>query len=225
MAKTIHHEEGRAYLADDDHLIISQQHTFSQMIYHVLSEKEPSAEEAKLFELILNLSIDHGPDAPSAVATIKSASEEKTISEAISNGVEQINDSHGGAIEPAMRILYQLDESDISPADLVKQLVDAKVKLPGYGHRIYKVDPRAQLILDTAEKLGVGESYIKIARELEQELQQQTGKVLPINIDGAIAAVLCGFGWESRLGKAVFIIARVPGLCAHYLNSTAGSDS
>ena len=42
--------------------------------------------------------------------------------------------------------------------------------------------------------------------------------LLQMFIDGAIACLLCTFGWESRLGNAVFVIARVPGLCGHILN-------
>ena len=57
------------------------------------------------------------------------------------------------------------------------------------------------------------------AKELENELKKQSGKNLPVNVDGAIAAVFCAFGWEPRLAKALFITARVPGLCGQFLNN------
>ena len=63
------------------------------------------------------------------------------------------------------------------------------------------------------------DEFIKIAQDLENELEEQKGSKLPLNIDGSIAVVLCTFGWPSKLGKAVFIIARTPGLCGQYLNS------
>jgi len=53
-----------------------------------------------------------------------------------------------------------------------------------------------------------------------KELEAQKGKKLPLNIDGAIAVALCSFGWDSKLGKAVFLIARTPGLCGQYLTNS-----
>src|SRR3989338_7822915 len=41
------------------------------------------------------------------------------------------------------------------------------------------------------------------------------GKRLPINIDGIIAALLLEMGFNPKVGKGVFIIARTPGLVAH----------
>lgn len=220
MAKTvIHNGAGEAKFGDQGHLQVSQSRTFSEMIFELLSEKAPTKEQAQLFDLILNLSIDHGPDAPSAAATIKAAQADKSLGEAVAAGVAQINDQHGGAMEPLMEILYRQQATGNSVQDLVKDYLEQDKKIPGLGHRIYKdQDPRAELIMETALSLQVGEEYIRIVREIREEFEKQSGKSLVINIDGAIAAILCGFGWPSKLGKAVFIIARTPGLCGHYLN-------
>lgn len=221
MSLTINHKDEKSFLGEDDHLELSQQISFSEMIFRLLSEQKPTPIQLKLFELILNLSIDHGPDAPSAKKTIEEAQAGETISEAVSEGIEQINDTHGGAIEPCMKVLYEMTDNELAAKDVVKKFITSDMKLPGFGHRLYKVDPRAQLILKQLEKLPSGSKYVKLVQDLETELNSQTGKTLPINIDGAIAAALCAFAWEARLGKSVFIIARTPGLCAHYLNTEA----
>ena len=49
----------------------------------------------------------------------------------------------------------------------------------------------------------------------EQELEKALGKKLPLNVDGAIAAVLCDLDFDPVLANAFFMIARVPGLVAH----------
>lgn len=231
MAKTITHQDNDetkpALFGDKDHLEISQKSTFTQMVFELLTERAPSKAETKLLNLILNLSIDHGPNTPSAVETIKSAKEGKTLSEALAQGVLQINQSHGGAGEPLMELLYLINDEPALPAgrrltinDLVKEYLKEGKRIPGLGHRVYKdKDPRAELIMDTALKLGVGSEFIQIVKGLKEELKIQSGKDLPINIDGAIAAVLCGFGLEPELGIAVFIIARTPGLIGQYLNN------
>jgi citrate synthase len=65
------------------------------------------------------------------------------------------------------------------------------------------------------EELGLAGRHIRIALAVEKSLAQQTGRSLPINVDGAIAAVLCDLDIPPEIGNAFFIIARVPGLVAH----------
>lgn len=220
MAKTVIHKNQKALFGNEDHLGVSQNKSFAQMIFELLSEKEPTKEELKIFELILNLSVDHGSDTPSAVKTIEEAKSGEMISEAVAEGIEQINDVHGGAQEQLMGLLYQIQSSNFKVQRLVEDYLKGEKRMPGYGHRLYEdQDPRAELVIGKLQEVGLGEEFIKIARELEKELETQKGKKLPLNIDGAIAVALCSFGWEPRLGKAVFIIARTPGLCGHYLNN------
>ena len=54
-----------------------------------------------------------------------------------------------------------------------------------------------------------------ISRSIEESLQTVLGKTLPINVDGAIAAILCELDFPPALANAFFIMARVPGLVAH----------
>lgn len=228
MARTITHEDNDetkpALFGDVDLLEVAKKSTFTQMVFEVLTERQPAEAEVKLLDLILNLSIDHGPNSPSAVATIAASKDGKTMGESVGLGLAQIGDRHGGAGGPLMEILYKLKESKESDESKVKQLVEEYInegkRIPGLGHRVYKdIDPRAQLIMKTAEENGIGEDYIKIIKKLRDEFEKQSGKSLPINIDGAIAVVFCGFGLKPELGIAVFLIARTPGLCGQFLNS------
>ncbi len=222
MAKTIiHDEQGNAKWGDEDHLTVAQNQSFVGMIFELLSEKKPTPEELKVFELILNISIDHGPDTPSAIKVIEEAKEGEDISEAVAEGIEQINEVHGGAQEVLMGILYGVKSEEFRVQNLVEEYLKEGKRIPGYGHRLYKdQDPRARLILQALQENGFGNEFIKIALDLETELEKQKGNKLPLNIDGAIAAALCSFGWPAKLGKAVFIIARTPGLCGQYLNNS-----
>ena len=45
-------------------------------------------------------------------------------------------------------------------------------------------------------------------------IQYQQGSKVYCNIDGLIAALLCDFGFDSLLGKGIFLIGRTPGLVA-----------
>ncbi|MEW5925387.1 MAG: citrate/2-methylcitrate synthase, partial [Candidatus Zixiibacteriota bacterium] len=57
--------------------------------------------------------------------------------------------------------------------------------------------------------------HIELCKAIEKSLAEKLGKPLPINVDGAIAAVISDMGFDWRLGKGFFIISRVPGLLAH----------
>lgn len=221
MAKTVKHQDLKSFFGDEDHLQIAQRKSFTQLIFELLSEKEPTSEQVQVFELILNLSIDHGPDTPSAQKVIEEAQKGENISEAVSEGIEEITDTHGGAIEPAMEFFYKIKNENLDVKELVNDYLDNKKLIGGFGHRLYKdVDPRAQLILTKLKDFNLGEEFIQLVEEVGLAIEQNKGRRLPLNIDGAIAVALCSFGWEPKLGKAVFITARTPGLCGQYLNNS-----
>ncbi len=225
MAKTITHidndETKPALFGEQDLLKFAKKTSFTEMIFEILTERKPSEAEIKLLNLILDLSADHGPNAPSAVATIESAKNGKTMGEAVGDGMAQIGDRHGGAGGPLMEILYRVQGTGERVQVVVKEYLQAGKRIPGMGHRVYKdLDPRAQLIMKTALENGVGEEYVKMVNEVRDELEAQSGKSLPVNIDGAIAAVFCGMGLKPEHGIAIFIIARAPGLCAHFINNS-----
>lgn len=224
MATTITHidneETKPALFGEQDLLEFAQKTTFTEMVFEMLTERKPSEAEVKLLNLILDLSADHGPNAPSAAATIESANNGRTMGEAVGDGMAQIGDRHGGAGGPLMEILYRAKKGEVITDIVAEKLAEGK-RIPGIGHRVYKdLDPRAQLIMKIAIENGIGEEYVKMVNEIRDELEAQSGKSLPVNIDGAIAAVFCGMNLRSEHGIAIFIVARAPGLCAHYINTS-----
>ncbi len=220
MATTVVHEKDTILFGKDALLSKSRETRFAELIFELLAERAPTKEECAIFELILNLSIDHGPDTPSAQATIQAAQSGLSISKAVATGIQEINTTHGGAQEDLMRLLYEIDTGKHTPVTMVQAYTEAGNKVPGFGHRMYKEsDPRTSEIFSSLIRMEKGKKYIATIEEVRKEIAVQMGKQLPINIDGAIAAALCTFGWAPRLGTAVFIIARTPGLCGQFLNN------
>lgn len=219
MSKTVIHKNEEPYFGNEKLLSIAPKRSFADMIFEVLSGKKPTKPESILFETILNISIDHGPDTPSAIKVIQDAKEGKLITQAVADGILQINDYHGGAIEPAMELFYKIKKKNLDPKMVVREYLSLDRKIPGFGHRIYKIDPRSKLLFKLARQQKLSLEYINLAEKIVEELKNAKGKDLPVNIDGSIAAILCAFGWDSRLGKAVFIISRTSGLCGQFLNN------
>jgi citrate synthase len=99
--------------------------------------------------------------------------------------------------------------------EVLKEMKEKGKRASGFGHRIHSQDPRTQKLFSLAEELGLAGQFVGIARAVEKGLEELMGKNLPINVDGAIAALLCDLDIPPEIGNAFFIIARVPGLVAH----------
>jgi citrate synthase len=89
-------------------------------------------------------------------------------------------------------------------------------RIPGFGHRQHKRrDPRLDRLLEVAEEVGVTGDHIAAAVAIELSLAEALGRPAPMNIDGAMAAILGEIGFPNALGNAVFIASRVAGILAH----------
>jgi len=197
--------------------------TFSQAIYLALTGKLPSEPVGRLLDAILVSSIDHGASPPSALAARTSASTGAPINAAVAVGLLSINKHHGGAVEDCMRLIQSaLDcarEGNLSSAEAADKLVEAKraakERLPGFGHRVHTNDPRTARLLELAAEAGVAGAAVAMVEALRESWARQSGKPLPINVDGAMAAVLLDLHIPIELGNTFFMMARVPGLVAH----------
>ena len=87
-------------------------------------------------------------------------------------------------------------------------------RLPGFGHRLHTDDPRSARLLELARAAGAAGVHVELAEALVAELVA-TGKALPLNVDGAIAAVLADLGFAPELANGFFILARTAGWMAH----------
>jgi citrate synthase len=198
---------------------IMEKLSYAQLVYLILKGELPSQAEAELMNAILVSSIDHGATPPSVLGARTVMSGGNSLNAAIAGGVLVIGDTHGGAIENAARIMQDWAGKDGEPPALADQLVDwlkeGKRRMPGFGHRLHKIDPRTGKLFEIAARHGYSGRHIELCKAIEKALAQKTGRELPINVDGAIAAVISDMGFDWRLGKAFFIISRTPGLVAH----------
>jgi citrate synthase len=208
----------RGYLVDE----LMGRITFAQAIYLVLKGELPSPEVGRLLDAIFVSSVDHGASPPSVLTARTVASTGAELNAAVAAGVLAISRFHGGAIEEGQRLFFEIakkaassgDENQAARAVLDEMKAKGK-RASGFGHRLHTKDPRTTKLFALAGDLGLAGRHVRIARLVETILGEQLGKPLPINVDGAIAALLCDLGIPPEIGNAFFIIARVPGLVAH----------
>jgi citrate synthase len=204
--------------------------SFTDLIFLLHHERLPTAAERRLVDAMLIGSADHGAGAPScAAARLAASGNRQSPSAAIAAGVLTIGDEHGGAGSACMDLiaagLARARHESLSFADAALRVVDearaARARIPGFGHRVHStIDPRVDVLFGLAEESGLAGDGIRFARALEAAIGQRI-KPIPLNIDGALAAVLVDLGFPSMVGKLLFIVGRVAGLSAEVLEEYA----
>jgi len=197
--------------------------SFSQAIYLALKGELPSENVGRMMDAIFVSSIDHGVTPPSTLAALTAASTGAAFNGALAAGILSINKYHGGAIESAMRIFEEISrlhgDEHISIDEAARRIIHKmraeKKVVFGFGHRIHKQDPRTVKLFELAEQYEVAGDFVKIAVSAGKALKEATGKNLPINVDGAIAAVLLDLDFTPEYGNLFFIMSRISGLSAH----------
>lgn len=185
--------------------------SFTEAIWLELKGELPTEKEKAMLDAILISTMDNGIGPPSVTNARNSASAGNPMQAAVAAGILGIGEFHGGAIEECMRLL----QMGFNAEKLVDKVIAGGDRIPGFGHKVYTEDPRAKQIFEKAKTLGFYGEYCELTKAVEEQLEKLKGKKIPINVDGAIAAVVSDMGFDYRLGKGFFIIGRVVGLVAH----------
>lgn len=194
--------------------------SFGEAIYLLLVGEVPSPAIGRLMEAILVSFIDHGATPPSSLAARNTATTGAPLRACVSAGVLGFGRYHGGDIETCMQFLdagldlVRHGQSYQKAAEAtVRRWRDAGEPLPGFGHRFHSRDPRAARLFQMALELEVEGAHVQMIRAVELVLAGAPDS-LPVNIDGAIAAVCGDIGISADIANALFIISRVPGITA-----------
>ena len=198
--------------------------SFGAAVYLVLTGELPSPAVARLLDAILVSSIDHGATPPSALAARTVASTGATLSASVGAGIMSINRHHGGAIEDCARQVKAIDDRASSESISMNEAAsralatmrEAGERMSEFGHRLHTKDPRTARLFELAREAGVDGVHMQAARAVEKAFADAK-KSLPINVDGAIGAILADLGMDPAAFNGIFMIARTPGLIAHVI--------
>jgi citrate synthase len=201
---------------------------FGEAIYLLLTGDLPSPSIGRLVDAMLVSFIDHGATPPSTMAARNAATTGASIRGSVAAGVLGFGRFYGGDVLACRQALddgLTLMRGGLTLAEAavaqVQRMVDAgDIPPPGFGHRYHTIDPRATRLLQMAHELEVDHEYCQLIRGLEHAMAQHpllSEWSLPINVDGAIAAVTGDIGLPPEVADVLLIISRVPGLAAHAL--------
>jgi citrate synthase len=215
----------RVIIRGYDLVSLMRQGTYAEVVALLVGGRKPDDGERRLIDAMLIAIADHGAGAPSAATARVAASGNRQAPEAaVAAGILAIGDAHAGAGMACMVVIAGAVERAARETKTLGEVARAVVeqaraegrRLPGLGHRMYKEDPRTTVLFEMAEQTGKAGSGVAFMRELESAVAEAI-KPLPINVDGAMAAVLYDLGYPAAAAKLIFIIGRTAGLAAHVI--------
>lgn len=129
---------------------------------------------------------------------------------------------HGGANEAVLKMLTKIGHIDNIPA-FIETVKAGKVKLEGFGHRVYKnFDPRATIIKQTAYEVFevTGKNpLLDIALKLEEIALADDyfiSRRLYPNVDFYSGLIYQAMGFPPEMFTVLFAIPRTAGWLAHF---------
>ncbi len=125
---------------------------------------------------------------------------------------------HGGANERVMDVLNEVGNPERAES-WVREALANKVRIMGFGHRVYKTgDPRAKYLKTLSRELAerTGQTNLEETAEvIESVVVSEKG--LPPNLDWPSARVYYYLGLPIDLYTPLFVLSRVVGWSAHVI--------
>ena len=191
---------------------------FSANFLYTLSGKRPDDIMERAFDVAMILHADHELNASTFAARVTAATLSDIYS-SITSGIGALKGPlHGGANQDVMKWLLDLGDEEEAVAR-VKNTLARKVKIPGFGHRVYRTDdPRATHLRMLSEELGKRtghEKLYQLSRRMEETVKGIKG--LNPNVDFYSASTYYSLGIPIDLFTPVFAVSRMSGWTAHVL--------
>jgi citrate synthase len=185
----------------------------------MLNGEKPSETAEKALDIALILHADHELNASTFAARVIAA----TLSDmhsAITGALGALKGPlHGGANEAVMKLLFEVEKADADPVAYVQQMLAAKKKVPGFGHRVYHTeDPRATHLRKMSEDLGRSSGnpkWFEWSRAIELYINRE--RKLNANVDFYSASTYTTLCIDVDLFTPIFAVSRISGWAAHVI--------
>ncbi len=191
---------------------------FAANFLYTLTGKRPDGVMQRAFDIALVLHADHEFNASTFAARVTAA----TLSDMYSCVTSAIGTLkgplHGGANQEVIRLLLEAGSTSAA-LKIVRDRLGLKVKVPGFGHRVYRTeDPRATHLRMLSEELGRRTGHQQLfetSREIERTVKET--KNLNANVDFYSASTYYSLGIPPDLFTPIFAVSRMSGWTAHVL--------
>jgi len=200
----------------------------------LLDGTAPSREIARVLDLVLTLHADHELNASTFAARVGVATLTDLHSAIVAAIATLKGPRHGGANEDVLAMLLEIGEPSRAESYIESRLGaraglsrqergNPRVRVPGFGHRVYKVDDaRARVLRGMAKSMAEAtgrQKLFEVAERVYDAMRARTS--LPVNVDFFSAVVYDALGIPPDFCTSIFAVGRVAGWCAHALEQYA----
>jgi citrate synthase len=211
------HRQGKDFVTPDNGL-----NHAGNFVYMFRGQK-PTELDAKAMDVGLILHADHEMNASTLSCRVVISSM-TDMSSAVTAGVGSLKGPlHGGANEEVMKALEQIG-SLANTEKWMKDAIAKKVKVPGFGHRVYKYyDPRAAILKSFAEQYAkINPSIqekLEMAKVIEKMMIESLGEAKGIypNVDFYSGIIYTAMGFQRDTFTPIFAVSRITGWRAQIL--------
>jgi citrate synthase len=180
----------------------------------------------RALDLLFILHADHEQNCSTSTVRLVGSAQANLFA-SISAGINALfGPLHGGANSAVMTMLEGIRDNGGDVAKFVAQVKDrqAKVKLMGFGHAVYRnYDPRAAIVKKAADEViaatGNNDHLLDIALELESRALEDdyfiSRKLYP-NVDFYTGLLYRAMGFPTNMFTVLFAIGRLPGWIAQW---------
>ncbi|GAA1862483.1 citryl-CoA lyase [Pseudonocardia ailaonensis] len=197
---------------------------FGDVVFLQIVGRLPSTPESTIGNAVLTCLMEHGMTAGALAARLTAAGSPEAVQAAVAAGVLGAGSVFLGALEDCAVLLGTLHDGHVRTKAPLPEIVRTWVRrtvcdggrVPGLGHPIHRdQDPRTIRLFELATELGAAGDALHTITLLRDTVEEETGRSLPINADGACAAVLLDLGFPPQLLRCYAAVARAAGAAGH----------
>ena len=191
---------------------------FAANFLYTLTGKKPDDVMERAFDVAMTLHADHELNASTFAARVTAATLSDIYS-AVTSAIGALKGPlHGGANEEVIKMLLEAGSAE-KAIEHVKYMLANKIKIPGFGHRVYHtLDPRATHLAALSEEVGRSTGHLDLyltSKQIEQYIKET--KNLNANVDFYSTSMYYSLGIPIDLFTPIFAVSRMSGWTAHIL--------
>lgn len=193
---------------------------FPGALYYLWTGEEPTPGEQRVVDAILAALMVHGTTPSDIAGRMTALTEPDAMQAAVASGILGVGSRYIGTMQNCAEELQAISDAETreeAVANLVAEYRERGEAFPGIGHPHLTTDSRAHRLFGIAESEGVAGEHVDILHDVQARFEAETGRDLPVNVTGAIAALASDIGLSPPAARGLAVISRATGVTATVL--------
>lgn len=195
---------------------------FADMVGLILLGRLPEPGARRMLDALLVVLVEHGMVKPVVSARFVYSNAPESLQAAVAAALLGAGSRHLGSSEWCAHVLQDALAGETDPdidriADrIVRDHAERRERIPGIGHRTHPAgDPRAVRLFEIADETGTRGVHCDLIQRVAHRAGERYGRLLPVNVTGAIAAIASDMGFRWQITRAFALIGRILGALGH----------